>query len=136
MVLGLVFFASGHAIAIEPLRFSKDIGAVNALRLAGYLNDYTIAQVDLNGDGIEEFILRSDSCGQSPQRDWCDYKILARKGSATLELGHIEARRVLLGNDTTNGIRNFIVYNDPSSDFAYSVYAWDKTRSTFRERPK
>lgn len=131
LVLVLALVSPKGAFAFEALKFSSTTSSTNALRLGDALKTHMVATADLNEDGIEEFILRQKDCVDN---SLCDYKVLARKKSDTTPLGAFKARKVLLGSHYTNGIRNFIVYADASSDFSYSVYAWDKDRSEFVER--
>lgn len=97
-------------------------------------NTYEAASIDLNNDGIKEYIVRSADC-----TDVCSYNIFADKHDRLLILGAIEkARHLTVSDETTSGVRDIIVYRDKSNDYRETQYRWDATRSRYTisdERP-
>lgn len=132
----------GFVHAGESLTFVQQVPALSQKKLKKFLgvdnkmlfHDLKIARADLNGDGADEFILKSKVCDILTKN--CSYKILAETNSGIIEIGNIKGKTLLLGNDYSSGIRNLLVFNNQgSNDYDYQRYIWDtkSTRYTIEE---
>ena len=80
-----------------------------------------VSKVDLNGDGLNEFILKYQSCSNKKR---CTYYILGEARDNIVELGRIEAKYITINARIKNGSRTLAVYNDASNDYTFKEYAW------------
>ncbi|MGQ0527024.1 MAG: hypothetical protein ACT4OY_03185 [Alphaproteobacteria bacterium] len=90
---------------------------------------YDVATLDLNRDGIEELVVRSQACAPGGA---CFYLILADADGRPAELGVIEAVRVTPGQRFSNGVLDLVAYQDPGNDYAHNIYTWDSTTSRYK----
>lgn len=91
-------------------------------------DDVAIAQIDLNGDGIDEFILKNATCSQA---NLCDFTIAADSGDSLIALGEIKAITLLLGNGYSSGIRNILAFQNDLNDFDYELYVWEPAQARY-----
>lgn len=129
----MTYPTQGYANPI--LAFDYKPGPRLSLLLQGFtdntLNDFDIAAVDLNDDGSSEFILRPSNCSA---HSLCSYDILAETDKRILQLGTVKAKKLLLGQDYTHGIRNLLAFNTPDNDFAYDLYSWNAQETRYMLR--
>ncbi len=133
----LLWFAPVSANAVEPIDFNGKIRESSSLSLGNFLqknmafplSSYQIAPVDLNGDGLEEFILHEESCAVSGND--CIFKILSENNDTILLLGEIEGRSVMLGNTTSQGVRDILTVKNGANDYDYTVYVWEPAQSKY-----
>ncbi len=122
------------AHAAEQLGFGAKIGDSSRLALSRYLqrdisDGLLIAPVDLNEDGLDEFIVHDKNCGKisSP----CSFMILSENESSIQKLGDIPARALALGNDHTKGVRSLLAYQSTVNDYNYTVYVWEPNQGQY-----
>lgn len=92
-----------------------------------------IEQIDLNEDGINEYIVRHPGCYPD---QLCAYDVLADTGEEMLSLAHVEALKVEVGQHYTNGVRNILIFSNTANDFEYTLYRWNSTASHYEESSK
>ena len=117
-------FCGAIAHAKEPLRFKalpKDIAF--SLRLA---SPHMAAAVDLNQDGLDEYILRPNDCGSL-----CTFLIAGYSANRWAIISEITARTLLMSDSLTNGVRNILVMRNDVNDFSQEIYQWDAQRSQY-----
>lgn len=90
---------------------------------------FSLALTDLNGDGMDEFILKNDGCGVPPAL--CTFRILAESTDSFVELGRIRARNVALADGSVAGVRTIMAFASPINDYDYELYVWEPTRSRY-----
>jgi hypothetical protein len=125
------------AYAAETLLFDSKIGPSSQIALSSYsletaksdLSRYDFAQADLNGDGINEFILRDKVCSKG--QNVCDYNVWAETEKGVISLGSVPAKTILLGNEQTHGIRNLLAFDNASNDFDYTLYVWQPAKALY-----
>ena len=130
LALFLLHLDAKPAYAIEPLNFSRDIGFTAKQRLSFYLDDAQAASIDLNGDSKPEYILKNTTCETAEP---CDYQVFAFSKERVLRLAHFKARKVVVSDKKTHGVRNLIVYNHPVDDFRSTPFVWDVRKIQFVE---
>lgn len=120
--------------AAEPLGFGAKIGESSRLALTHYLqrdisDGLMIAPVDLNEDGLNEFIVHDRNCGKisSP----CSFMVLSENESGIRKLGDIPARGLALGNKHTKGVRSLLAYQSTVNDYNYTVYVWEPNQGQY-----
>jgi hypothetical protein len=122
------FFIYSSALAMEPIAFNVTPGPINKIQLENYFKAltppktaYDLAEIDLNEDGLHEFIART-SCKDDKT---CDYHVLAQNNDHIIELGLIPARNIALGSAYSGGVRNIIAYKSGDNDFTSTLYVWE-----------
>jgi len=129
--------AATPAHAAQDLPFDVEIGEISRKNLQDYFQsalgkvpgDVAIAPVDLNEDGLHEFIVRDKSCDSRKQS--CDFKILAENNDKIILLGEIPAYNIALGNAYSQGVRNILAFENAANDYAYAVYVWEPLQSRY-----
>lgn len=85
-----------------------------------------IAEVDLNNDSIDEYILEENT-----RTSIRNFEILALIDEKLIPLGNIRAQKIMLAYDEQNGVRSILGFKDAKNDYEYDVYAWDAMRSRY-----
>lgn len=131
----MVFLAPAvPASAAERLGFGANISDSSRLALSHYLqrdvsDGLMVAPVDLNEDGLDEFIVHDKNCGKisSP----CSFMVLSESESGIRKLGDIPARGLALGNQHTKGVRSLLAYQNAVNDYSYTVYVWEPNKGQY-----
>lgn len=91
---------------------------------------YRWAAVDLNDDGLSEYILRPKKCLDTNTA--CAHKIIGftPQGQTSL-LGIIKTRDILLGVGYSGTVRNLLARNNPLNDYHFDVYMWSPNQSQY-----
>ncbi|MEZ5919446.1 MAG: hypothetical protein R3D66_05965 [Alphaproteobacteria bacterium] len=115
------------AYALETLRF-QEIDTPRLQSLFQGRQDITIAPIDLNEDGLDEFIVKPKMCAKE-----CDFTVMAENGNngQLIALGTLKGRELLPGNAYSHGVRHLLLFDDPNNDYSYSVYVWAAERSRY-----
>jgi len=92
---------------------------------------FKIAAVDLNDDGVDEWIVRQDKSSACEPNVECEFLVVALKKNAPLLIGHIRAGKVGIDEFKSYGVVNLRVYNIKNNDFEYSVYRWTPEKAAF-----
>ncbi|MEZ5813808.1 MAG: hypothetical protein R3E13_03675 [Alphaproteobacteria bacterium] len=130
--------ASASAHAAESLHFNATIPRSSFEKIKFYasnalgedIQNFDIGKTDLNNDGLDEFITRSKNCEKTLK---CRFYIFAETNDSILSLGTFEGKNLLLGNEFRHGIRNLLIFNNPSNDFDYHLYTWHPETSAYRK---
>lgn len=92
---------------------------------------FLIAAVDLNGDGVNEWIVRQDPTPACESNADCSFMIGGvSEGHAAL-LGEMRGGKIGVSDEKLYGVRKLLVYNEKSNDFAYQTYAWKPEDQAF-----
>lgn len=104
------------AYAADKIEFiAKDAFTDIAARSIVQSHDFAeISAIDLNEDGLDEFILKGDA-----------FRIFAQNDGKVVELGTIEAHKLMLSYNRVHGVRSILAFSDASNDYDYDVYQWD-----------
>ena len=128
----LVSLTGTTAHGLEKIIYNQSISKSSSLLIYRFLDtedNLDIARVDLNEDGLNEFIVRDAACGNTG--DFCDFDVLAEDKGKIISLGHIRARTLVLGNQYSAGVRHILAYQNPVNDYSYAVYVWEPERSRY-----
>lgn len=93
---------------------------------------YTIAAVDLNGDGVEEWIFRQASTPACESDADCPCAIGGLSEGEIVLLGEMRGGKIAVSNEKEFGVRKLLVYNEKNDDFAFQTYAWKPFEQAFR----
>lgn len=85
---------------------------------------YKIGTADLNGDGVDEWIVRQDASPACAENATCDFYVAGLSGGKIVLLGRMEAGKVAISDDRTYGVHKLIVYNDKNNDYRGEPYLW------------
>jgi hypothetical protein len=118
-------FPTAHAV--EALRF-QEIDSPRLHSLFQGRQNIAVAPIDLNEDGLDEFIVKPKTCGKL-----CDFTVMAesRSGGTLTPLGSLKGKNLLPGNGYSHGVRHLLLFDDPNNDYGYSVYVWAAERSRY-----
>lgn len=133
IVLGSVFPVQ----ASERLLFNQDVSASSQLNLTKFttatlnknLDAFEIAKIDLNHDGLYEFILKDGNCTADSLE--CRFKILAETDTEITELGSLQARTLIVSDQNSHGIRDLLVFQNEHNDYDYDIYVWEPMTSRY-----
>lgn len=89
----------------------------------------SFARADLNSDGLNEFFIKTSDC--APQTQLCTFVVVAENGEKVVQLGQIAARKLMLDDGYTHGIRDIRAFNSPNNDFEYKTYSWAPLQSSY-----
>ncbi|MAI62874.1 MAG: hypothetical protein CBB87_10405 [Micavibrio sp. TMED27] len=107
--------------------FLKELQAV--LQFAdNQLLNAQLSKIDLNEDGLDEYIVRDGSCIDN---HFCEYGVVAKTNQGYINLLRIKSFNLMLGNEYTKGVRNLRVYNNRLNDFNYTTYIWSTSRLSY-----
>ncbi|MCF8495492.1 MAG: hypothetical protein K9G62_02360 [Alphaproteobacteria bacterium] len=134
--------AGSSASAVEPLIFGQILSAREAQLVGDFYTAQQknapdpagIARADLNGDAIDEFIIRDSQCrtdGKSP----CLFDILAETRKGILSLGQIRAQRLIASDASTGGVRAILAFENPMNDYEFQTYAWNTEENRYVLQP-
>ncbi|MFP4314053.1 MAG: hypothetical protein ACLFR0_06980 [Alphaproteobacteria bacterium] len=131
----------GHlsAIAAEPVFFNHSPSRAQSLAIKNYFGDdyldkNSLAAVDLNNDGLQDFISKSNTCDKTiySRQPLCNYTLFAIIDLQIIPLGSFQARSFTLSNNFFKGIRDLHVYNMNENDYDYTILRWNPEKSEFR----
>ena len=139
---GVLYPALAHASYI-PLVFTQDISEINTNALQSYMQEHKalnisadaieIAKIDLNGDHIEEIVLRDKLCAQ--KNAMCAYTVLAQQHIGQfIALASLEAKEFVISTQKTAGIHDIVVYNALRNDYTHNTYVWNPVAQTYKAK--
>lgn len=126
------------AFATESLRF-KQAQSYKQVQMIDFIINHTenteipyvLAEMDLNGDAIDEYIIRPESDEYCPALPLCPYYVTAFQKHEPIIIGQFNAHKMLISDKKTYGIRQIIVYNIPHNDFTFETSSWNPYRFSY-----
>ena len=120
------------ALALENLRF-KQAQSYKQVQMIDFIINHTenseipyvLAEIDLNGDSIDEYIIKPESGANCPAFPLCPYYVTAFQKHDPIIIGKFNAHKMLISDKKTYGIRQIIVYNTPHNDFTSKTSSWN-----------
>ncbi len=114
-------FTPQRSYAADNIEFiaKEALKGASTHTIAQSYNFAEIASTDLNQDGINEFILKHNKDNKASE-----FRIIAQNNSGNVELGVIEANRLMISYNRLHGVRSILAFNDLHNDFDYDVYQW------------
>lgn len=92
---------------------------------------YLAMAVDLNNDGIDEYIFKQQS--KTPHKTGLTpHFIFALNAREPILLGKFPAKNIRIMTKKDYGIHEIMVYNKPYNDFAGDIYAWNPYAFAFQ----
>ncbi len=125
------------ANAIEALNYNRKISTslkhqINLFLGNLYNNDiseYEISGIDLNGDGIDEHVLKSKKC--DADNNQCNYLIIAEKRDEIILLSEIKAGNIIIGGTSSYGIKDILVFKNNINDYNFDIYIWSPEQKMY-----
>lgn len=142
-VAGLVSLASpypGHATEYPIFRAAPDVLEGPALQpLYNYVQKELtlkspqthIASLDLNYDGMPEYIIKS-----CPHDQLCNFHIIgfgADTADPVRPLGHMTGQSLQISDKSDYGVRRLMVQDNELNDFAVTYYSWNTKQSHYTQ---
>ena len=120
------------AFALENLRF-KQAKSYKQVQMIDFIINHTenteipylLAEIDLNGDAINEYVIKPESKTYCPALPLCPYYVTAFQEHEPIIIGKFNAHKMLISDKKTYGIRQIIVYNVPHNDFTSKTASWN-----------
>lgn len=143
LILTVQFFLANSAFfqsayAIDPVRFDEEIRSPS-LRLqmdvflqGVYKTDsrsFDIASRDLNGDGVNEYILKRKSCSQA--ETVCTHLILADMKTKMHLLSSIRAKYLMVGGTSNFGVNDILVFENNVNEYDFDIYMWSPEQKMY-----
>ena len=137
----ILFLSSVPALGAVPLIFRDQAKGVREQELLDYFKlierydpqlPYTIAAIDLNGDGVEEWIFRQDQSPSCESDADCRLAIGGLSAGKIVLLGEMRGGKIGVSNEKQYGVRKLLVYNEKNDDFTYQIYVWTPEEQAFR----
>jgi hypothetical protein len=128
-LIGLAFFSLiSAAYANDLLRFDKPQSYKQQQALKALENQdlsYVIANIDLNNDFIDEYVIRPENMASCPKAPLCPFTIVAFENRKPIIIGTFDAHKMLVSHQKTYGVRHIIVYNQSHNDYTSAEAAWN-----------
>ena len=142
-LLPILFLLCLHApaLAAVPLVFRDSIKGFREQELLDYFKlikrydpakPFTLAAVDLNGDGVEEWILGQHTTPSCESDANCAFTIGGLSEGEIVLLGEMRGGKIGVSDEKLYGVHKLLVYNEKNNDFAYQNYVWTPTEQAFR----
>lgn len=146
LVLSVMFlsfwpFSSRAAGETRPV-YNENIEAATRDRIVRFLAilglpslSIDIAQTDLNGDRVPEFVVRLPGGQTACPQEGCDFLILADTEDGLVLLGRMQAFSLAVSSgNRTAGIADLLLYQHRENDFLPTAYVWSPEKSRYRPR--
>ena len=117
----------------DDLRDIREQEVVNMLVAQGLQKDlpFRMAAHDLNGDGVDEWIVRQDGSSNCGAQVSCKFYVAGLSERKPVLLGQFAAAEVEIMSDRLYGINRLAVYDNPHSDYTFSTYVWAPEKAAF-----
>lgn len=92
---------------------------------------YGIAAVDLNDDGVDEWVIRDDEKTGCAETVSCRFIIAGLSEKKPIILGQFYAGKLTILDKKMFGVRGLAVYNNPNDDFSFVRYHWNPQISAY-----
>jgi hypothetical protein len=134
--LALPVWAAGG----EPLIFRDQARGIREQQLLEFFKNegqyntnlpYKIAAVDLNGDGVEEWIFRQNDSPACQANADCRFAIGGLSDGQLTLLGEMRGGKIGVAGEKLYGVRKLLVYNEKNDDFSYQTYVWTPDQRAF-----
>ena len=121
-------FSPAHVLAADSISFinKEDFKNQQLVSLLLEHDFHGIAEVDLNNDSIDEYVLKRDAGGTSQE-----FQVLALINDTLVPLGNIRAQKLMIAYEENNGVRSILGFKDANNDYEYDIYAWDAMKSRY-----
>lgn len=132
---GAAFAAQEKPRYRDDVRDIREQEIVEMLVTKGLQQDlpFRIAALDLNGDGVDEWIVRQDGSSNCKAQASCKFYIAGLSERKPALLALITAGELEIMTDRLYGINKLAVYKNPNSDYDFRTYAWTPEKSTFSQ---
>jgi hypothetical protein len=136
----LLLVAAPPSRAAVPLIFRDQARGLREAQLLDYFKlikrydpskPYRIAAVDLNGDGVEEWIFKQYPTPSCESNADCALFIGGLSEGEIILLGEMRGGKIGVSDEKQYGVRKLLVYNEKSNDFAYQTYVWKPVDQAF-----
>ncbi len=134
IVCMLVLFTILNSVSIphasSPLKYNAPLSPSAKYIINQYFEEifganisvYDIAAIDLNEDGIDEFIAKRKTCTIAGEP--CSHLILAEKRGKIVQLSTIRAKNLIVANTKSYGISDILAFKDNINSNDFDIYVW------------
>lgn len=131
------------ANALEPVDFQSEIKSpslrlqIDVFLQGFYKTDsrnFDIASLDLNGDGVNEYILKRKTCAQAEAV--CTHIVLADQKTKMHLLSSIRARHIMVGGTSNFGVNDLLVFENSVNEYDFDIYMWSPEQKMYILKPE
>ncbi len=90
-----------------------------------------IAKYDLNGDGVEEWVVREQTSPDCQTAANCAFYFVGLKKNDPVLLGAVTAGKINISDRDMYGVHNLAVYNNPNNDLEPVTFGWDPYQARY-----
>ncbi len=87
--------------------------------------------VDLNEDGVTEYIIRFMDDYMTCNNIGCHHAIIAVKDKEIRRLGYFEYSEIDISQEKTDGVKNLVLYDNALNDFSGQVLIWNDAKQIY-----
>lgn len=129
------------ALATQPLYFRDQANGMRERELLDYFalikrynpdQPFRIAAIDLNDDGLQEWIFIQNNTPACESNADCMIAIGGLSGGKVILLGEMRGGKIAASSEKQYGVSKLLVYNEKNNDFAYQTYVWAPAERAFR----
>lgn len=93
---------------------------------------FVIASIDLNGDGVDEWVVRQDGASNCVAQVSCQFFVAGLSAKQPVLLGQFQAGKIAVLDERIYGVNKIAVYNDQTNDYKFQPYGWAPKSGSFR----
>ena len=132
-----ILWPADNAYALEPLFFGEnksptlqiDIKHLLSGNSYDFPSDYIIAETELNGDYLPEYILKEKNCDSADYS--CRFLVIGQNKNKLTVLTQIQASNLVIPNAKNYGVRDILAFQNPENDYDYKRYIWSPELSHY-----
>lgn len=102
--------------------FQKEFGTTESY--------YEIATIDLNQDGVNEYVAKRKYCNNDDIL-FCNHIIIGSNRDTLLVLGNIRARNIVISSTKTTHIFDILAFQNKLNDYDFSIYMWSSEEKMY-----
>lgn len=95
---------------------------------------FTLTEVDLNNDGVPEWVFRQERTSHCETTASCVFLVVGLKEKKPVLLGEFTGSKVNLTDHLSYGVRGFSLYTNPNNDLAAAPYDWNPYKGAYGPR--
>ncbi|MEM9469632.1 MAG: hypothetical protein AAF988_05660 [Pseudomonadota bacterium] len=138
LLLFLLLTCSSQARAAENLSFKaaetrQELIAIYFVKEQTQSPDfkYKISAIDLNKDGLNEYIACATHCKNNTL---CDFYIIAFMSNKPILIGKIKSQKLIVEDTHQFGVRDILIFTNRLNDFDQNKLEWNPYDFVYKEK--
>ncbi len=93
---------------------------------------FGVHPVDLNGDGIKEYIVRLEDQYSTCNNIGCHHGVVSLSEAGEVKrLGYFEYSEIEVSNEEVGGVKNLLIYDTDLNDYTPKTFVWDTGKGEY-----